>query len=140
MEEVVLNADVRFIINRFVAGLEDRYDVNNVLGNEFNSVELDLGGGKFFCLNLEGDESAVMLFLFRLPVVITETELQVINGVLDAQWDGSIGSVRQMENRELIYFSVIEREGLYADSLLVLLERMLVVKKRLMTCVDNIVL
>jgi hypothetical protein len=91
----------------------------------------------FFCLDLDPEGTPLMFFLFRLQSIKTEVEIQAINEALDSKFEGSIGKVVQVRDCEFVYFSVVERDGLCADSLMVVLAEMNVGRKNIMTYFDN---
>lgn len=133
----MLCADLKFTIDRFAEMVEGCCEVKDVRGDEFYSIELSLGGGVFFCLDLDPEGTPLMFFLFRLQSIKTEVEIQAINEALDSKFEGSIGKVVQVRDCEFVYFSVVERDGLCADSLMVVLAEMNVGRKNIMTYFDN---
>ncbi|SDO36805.1 hypothetical protein SAMN04490202_0681 [Pseudomonas reinekei] len=75
-----------------------------------------------------------MMFLFRLPVVKTEMELQIINEALDPQWGDLVGSVVEVRERDLAYFSMVESTSLCAESLMANLIKMISGRKKIIEC------
>jgi hypothetical protein len=129
-----LTMSVKFIIDQFVEKIEERFGTRNLRGDECCSVELSLEDGNFFCLDFDAMGTALMMFLFRLPVVKTEMELQIINEALDPQWGDLVGSVVEVRERDLAYFSMVESTSLCAESLMANLIKMISGRKKIIEC------
>ena len=110
VEGCTLDDDAKFMADKFVEMIKDSYGVTDVAVDEFNSVGLRLGDGFFFYLEISSVTTALMFFLFQLPVVMTEAEIHMMNEVVQSQRNGLIAGVEQLPGCELVLFNMIEEE------------------------------
>ncbi|WP_139353159.1 MULTISPECIES: hypothetical protein [Pseudomonas] len=123
------------LVDEFVEVLKTNYGVSDVFVDEFNAVSLKLEGELYFYFEVGATASVIMLFLLRLPAVMTEAEIYAANEIVQSQRDGVVGGVAQLPDCELVYFNMIEDE-VGVELLLDVLSGMVERWKDVVVCVD----